>query len=320
MRCGAWLGFEEALAHGACRGRWWDYALAGAAAQWAPRLERMAAHVEKGEDPYYGLLDLRQAGEAHRGGLPALWAGRRQIVRVPCEALAEPLEVVIDIPPLGYGGGDEPPLQVLIYFHGHGESSREAPPSMANCAIVAAQCPRTVGDRRCFWFQEGHGGAWERHEHDKLFRCEPMLEAAGTVAELAVKEITALRPSAGVAQDLCVLGVSMGGHAALEFARSFPGRVRSLGVIAGYYEEREVGGLLQAIEQIPLLLVHRHGDRCCPFPLIRRVYDGRLGAPPAPGGAPARTEAWFSAGDWHGPSEEERGEAIRWLLAQGRAA
>merc|ERR1719189_2018376 len=99
-----------------------------------------------------------------------------------------------------------------------------------------------------------------------------MLAAAAHAADAALAALAALGAPGGVSPRVDVMGQSMGGHAALEFSRAFPGRVRSLAVIAGYYEEAGLSELLRAIEAIPLLLVHRRGDRCCPFGTIERLH------------------------------------------------
>lgn len=379
LRCGAWLGLDEARTHDRCRGRYWDNALADAAAEWAPEIEKMSQHIKRGEDPYFGLLDLRAApaapprGGRAVGGLPALAAGRRQLICVRCPELEAPLEVVIDVPPLGDHGSAQAtksvrngtedaavegmawadskgPLKVLLYFHGHGEDCRQAPSHTPGCAVVAAQCPRCVGTQRCFWFQEGPGGAWERHEHGQLTRCEPMLAAAAHMTDVVLEALGAVGFPSGVEGRVRVMGVSMGGHAALEFSRAFPSRVSAAAIIAGYYEEAQIAELVRAIAAIPLLLVHRRGDRCCPFWMIERLHAARAFGQGSRAGrakwqrcrggwgqwsawceepwaasrlaawgevaaaAPVASEAWFSAGWRHGPTDEERDEAARWLL------
>lgn len=308
VRCGRWLSLDDALAHDACEGRWWNGRLVHAAAEWAPKLEEMAANVQRGTDPYFGLLDMRDT-ETPDGALPALEAGSRQLVRVHAPSLEAPLETVIDVPDLARSWGDDaqPPLKVLVYFHGHGEDFRHAPGSQRGLAVVAARCPRSVGGERCFWFQSGYGGAWERHEHAKLARCEEMLAAALVVVDAAAAALARLGP---VEEKVYVMGVSMGGHAALEFAGSFPDRVTSAAVAAGYYEESRVGALVKKIAAIPLLLVHNHEDRCCPFKMIERLHQERL----AFQRAATPTEAWFAPGNRHGPTSEEILAMQQWLL------
>lgn len=96
LRCGVWLNFDQARSHMDCKGNWWDAELASAALQWQPQIERMAERVQRGEDPYFGLLDLRCNSDT--GSLPALVPGRRQLVRLHCRALGDALEAVVDVP------------------------------------------------------------------------------------------------------------------------------------------------------------------------------------------------------------------------------
>merc|ERR1712196_652254 len=105
-------------------------------------------------------------------------AGERQILRAPRqEGLAEELEVLVDAPKLAEAPTE--PLKVLVYFHGHGgDCCQNAPASAAGHAVVALQCPDFPhAEDRCFWFVEGPGGAWDRHEHHKLRQSSVMLKA-----------------------------------------------------------------------------------------------------------------------------------------------
>merc|ERR1711924_271658 len=120
-----------------------------------------------------------------------------------------------------------------------------------------------------------------------------------------------------------VLGVSMGGHAALDFTRSFSGRVRSICCIAGYYDEDEVENLAWEIRDIPLLLVHRHGDRCCPFRSIKKLYYARDKMDRNRWMSNkkyarhekyvATCQGWFSAGTKHSATSKELEDATKWL-------
>jgi len=245
------------------------------------------------------------------------------LVRMSFPRLGEPLDVCIDVPEsaAAAGGGatlsdaERQPLRILLYFHGHGEDYRLGPKSVPGLAVVSANCPRSVGGKRCFWFQEGAGGAWERHEHAKLRKCDAMLEAMAAVLDASSAALAALDWPVGIDAQVCLMGVSMGGHAALEFARSAPGRVRCLAVAAGYYQEPEMEELLKSIASIPLLLAHRTGDRCCPFGNIQRLHRLRLALPATPA---AVTDSWFEEGIRHGPTDEELQDVIRWVLAQSR--
>merc|ERR1712150_105191 len=123
-------------------------------------------------------------------------------------------------------------------------------------------------------------------------------------------------------------GISMGGHATLEFARVYPESIRSACVIAGYYPEVQIEQLVKATSGIPMLFVHRRSDRCCPFAMIEKVYWARKEQSrwrrrtwwqndgcddDLCGDDYAVSEAWFSEGTHHGPSDEERDHALNWL-------
>eukprot|EP00416_Gambierdiscus_australes_P035210 CAMPEP_0171111070 /NCGR_PEP_ID=MMETSP0766_2-20121228/73673_1 /TAXON_ID=439317 /ORGANISM="Gambierdiscus australes, Strain CAWD 149" /LENGTH=230 /DNA_ID=CAMNT_0011573013 /DNA_START=18 /DNA_END=707 /DNA_ORIENTATION=+ len=230
-----------------------------------------------------------------------------------------------------------------MYFHGQGgEDCETAPVSSPGCVVIAVQCPSFVTEGvRCFWFTEGPGGAWDRHEHDKLRRCEAMLAAVASVVDSLLSALRMLHPQRGVERHVWLVGVSMGGCGVLEFARAFPTRVRAAAVIAGCYNDKQIKELAQATWQIPLLLVHSRGDRACPFGTIEKLYVARAGASVGPsremrqvrprvgptsegdplagrielrkggklsaeGSAPgecAETEAWFSEGQQHTPTE-----------------
>ncbi|CAE8696099.1 unnamed protein product, partial [Polarella glacialis] len=97
------------------------------------------------------------------------------------------------------------------------------------------------------------------------------------VVDAALMGLNRLKFKHGVESGIQVLGVSMGGHAALEFARTFPDRVQRAAVIAGYYPEAQIDALVQATAAIPLLLVHRKGDYACPFRLIQSLHLARIG-------------------------------------------
>merc|ERR1712232_204062 len=193
--------------------------------------------------------------------------------------MISPLEVMVDVPSLddarrmrndqgtAFATASGHPLNVLIYFHGHGgESCCIAPCSMPGCAVIALQCPSFVSEGlRCFWFTEGPGGAWDRHEHDKLQRCEVMLTAVGNAVDAILTGLGKLDFPQGVKREVFAVGVSMGGCAVLEFARAFPDLVRGAAVISGYYNKFQILELVDAIADIPLLLVHSREDRACPF-------------------------------------------------------
>eukprot|EP00928_Gymnodinium_smaydae_P005988 TRINITY_DN12080_c0_g1_i1.p1 TRINITY_DN12080_c0_g1~~TRINITY_DN12080_c0_g1_i1.p1 ORF type:complete len:415 (+),score=79.85 TRINITY_DN12080_c0_g1_i1:111-1247(+) len=320
VRCGAWLELCSARAHRECDGRYGDGRLERAAAAWDPKIQEMRAKVQRGEDPYYGFLDLRDRGSPD-GRPPSLVPGRRQLLRIACPPVAEPLEVMLDVPEMSAAeddGGSN--FGVLLYFHGSGEDCRQAPRSSRRRVVIAAQCPRLVDGVRCFWFEQGSGGAWERHEHDKLERCLKMLAAVAHLVEVLLTSLRSLvlerQRHVAVDRRLCVMGQSMGGYAALEFARHHPELVHSVAAISGYYPPAHLPGLVRAISGLPLILVHRRSDRCCPFWMIEDLHRARLdeadqlrkrrcwvGA----------TEAWFSDGDQHGPTYEEMDEVIEWL-------
>merc|ERR1712224_99217 len=111
----------------------------------------------------------------------------------------------------------------------------------------------------------------------------------------------------------------MGGYATLEFIRANPNRVRRACAIAGYYDDVEVEKLAEDIQHIPLLLVHRYGDRCCPIRSVEALYKARQAlsntwseTTTCPKAAPC--EAWFASGKRHGPTDGELVEVLDWLL------
>jgi len=262
-----------------------------------------------------------------------LVVGQRQLLRAPpAPGLSLPLEIMVDIPSfddevdMDYDGYDNEccatsnsPLKVLLYFHGHGgEDCGVAPYSMPGCVIIAPQCPRFVSEGlRCFWFNEGPGGAWDRHEHEKLKRSEVLLAAVGSAVNAILEGLTKLNYRYGIKKEVFVVGVSMGGNAVLEFARSFPDRVHGAAVISGYYNRYEIPELLDAISHIPLLLKHSHDDRACPFHIIEKLHQARLAGNQKcsdHGIRLAETVSWFSEGQQHTPTNEELMDAIKWLL------
>jgi len=185
--------------------------------------------------------------------MPELVAGRRHLLKLKCDGLKVPLEVVLDVPPLPAEGkrSHDGPLKVVLYFHGAGEDSRNAPNSTENCAVVAPQCPEFfAGKQHCFWFQQGPPGAWDRHDHSRLRRCHVMLNAVGEVVDKAVTALKQLRAGFDVESKVRIMGCSMGAHAALEFTRTFPTRVRSAAVCAGYYDNAKVEQLANATSAV----------------------------------------------------------------------
>jgi len=341
-RCRSWLDFAAGMRHTECSGEYWDRELADAAWRWWWEVERLSERVRRGEHPYCdGLLDLRGCTAAEGSRLPALREGRRQLLRgPPADGLESRLEVMVDVPAdLQLEGVDEPcPLRVLLYFHGHGgETCHTAPSSLPGCAVVAVQCPQFVTDGlRCFWFIEGPGGAWTKHEHSKLKRCEAMLAAVSDLLEAVLAALELLCAGRGVERRLLLLGVSMGGSAVLEFARRFPERTSGAAVVSGHYDTKQVDDLARDTAAVPLLLVHNPLDRACPFSTIEelhraRVSEHKAGAhagdrrvrprvvprPREARAAAALTEAWFSAERPHSPTNEQLLEPIQWLLRHG---
>lgn len=312
MRCGAWLRVSDALSHTNCEGHWWDAGLAKAASSWGPELEKMATRVNDGKDPYFGLHDLRSSSPSAVGAIPVLLADRRQLVSMASVLLEEPLDMVIDVPDLPSDPEEcSNPLRVIVYLHGHGEDYRHGPRCLPGLAVISAKCPRSVNGQRCFWFQEGNGGAWERHQYEKLATCEAMLQIMANVVDSACAALQELGWPGGVDAEVGLLGVSMGGYGALELARRIPDRVGALAAIAGYYKESEMGALAEDTCEIPMLLVHRKSDRCCPFSNIKKFSEERKEAAKNR----AETACWFEEGTRHGPTAEEMTDTIAWLRA-----
>lgn len=181
--------------------------------------------------------------------------------------------------------------------------------------VVAVQCPTHVTEGlRCFWFTEGPGGAWDRHEHTKLRRCDALLGAVADLLDSVLSGLAMLKHSPGIKQEVMLVGVSMGGAAVLAFARAFPSRICAAAVIAGCYDDAQIGELSRATAEIPFLLVHSRGDQACPFRTIEKLYLERTKDIACSCKQNAETEAQFSDGKQHTPTTEELLAAIEWVL------
>lgn len=317
-KCCRWFAFDAARMHSDCSGWNWDSELNTAAWQWWPEIEKMSDRVQRGQHPYYeGVHDRRTCDAAVGSVFPALVAGQRQLVRAPlATGLSSQLEVMVDIPSLDSADSNPGPLKVLMYFHGHGgEDCEQAPASFPGCVVVAVQCPTHVTEGlRCFWFTEGPGGAWDRHEHTKLRRCDALLGAVADLLDSVLSGLAMLKHSPGIKQEVMLVGVSMGGAAVLAFARAFPSRICAAAVIAGCYDDAQIGELSRATAEIPFLLVHSRGDQACPFRTIEKLYLERTKDIACSCKQNAETEAQFSDGKQHTPTTEELLAAIEWVL------
>lgn len=358
FRCGEWLDFDKARGHRDCWGQYWDDELAKTEWQLWWQVSEICERVRKGMHPYWGDVYDRRSHDAVEGSaFPAFVSGQRQILRAPAaKGLSSGLEVMVDLPDSATAsadfGDDGGPLKVLLYFHGQGgEDCMCAPASSAGYVVVAMNCPTFANDGvRCFWFTEGPGGAWDKHRHAELRRCDVMLAAVSEALELVLSGLARLDLAHGLKREIMLLGTSMGGCAVLQFARAFPSKVCAAAVIAGLYDEAQLPMLVEATAQIPFLLQHSRGDAACPFRTMERFYVARkeglsnngkrahvhshtdsstgkricvdsLGS--TEGGervagcidsiACAETEAWFSDGHQHGPSDEQMLSVIRWL-------
>jgi len=369
-RCCQWLDFAAARAHTDCTGWHWDYWLAKAAEKWWPEIEKISERVRSGQHPYYdGIHDRRDCAPIDGSDFPALVVGQRQLLRTPPSVgPCIQLDVLVDIPLFDSEGscGNSVdacatadtalgnPLKVLMYFHGHGgEDCQQAPNSLPGCAVIAVQCPSLSRDGfRFFWFTEGPGGAWDRHEHEKLRRSSVMLQSVSSLVDAILAGLAKLDFKHGVQREISLVGVSMGACAVLEFARAFPNRVSGAAIISGYYDEAQMDDLVQATLHIPFLLVHSRGDRACPFATIEKLHLARVAAAEQHGlgarrvrprpcgkgdssGSPSQTrpnggdqvdddgpddivcgqtEAWFCDGQQHTPTAGELMAAIQWLF------
>merc|ERR1739841_275746 len=149
-----------------------------------------------------------------------------------------------------------------------------------------------------------------------------MLFAVAEVVDALLSVVRSLHVNEGLERKIWLVGASMGGHAALEFARQFPDLVGGLAVVASYYPEVQIESLAARISSMPMLLVHHRGDRCCPFQSAQRLYDALRKSAEGDGRAQKTRhhEAWFSAGDTHGPSDEELEAITKWILQTTPAA
>eukprot|EP00929_Paragymnodinium_shiwhaense_P093095 TRINITY_DN53154_c0_g1_i1.p1 TRINITY_DN53154_c0_g1~~TRINITY_DN53154_c0_g1_i1.p1 ORF type:complete len:380 (-),score=18.06 TRINITY_DN53154_c0_g1_i1:250-1389(-) len=322
-QCRRWLAFDDARGHFKCSGGYWNSELAQTERERWSEIKKIADLVGSGKHPYFSDLYDRRAVDPVPGYVfPPLLVGKRQILRGPSAAgIASKLEVMVDVPSELRSEACGP-LKVLLYFHGHGgEKCHTGPASLPGCATVSISCPETIsGSDRCFWFTTGPGGAWDRHQFDKLTVSHEMLAAVSDLMGHILSALELIAPPQGLQRDLLVMGVSMGGNAVLEFARAFPKRVHAAAVIAGYYNDREIYELAQETVQIPFLLMHSRGDRACPFWMIEKFYHARTHYSKnnwmsnGDATAHADTESWFSDGQQHGPTDRQRQDVIAWLL------
>lgn len=319
-KCSAWLSMEEALVHSDCNGRWWAEELHEAKKAWANQLAEISERCRRGEDPHHaGILDLRRVAPAAGKKVPMLHPGKRQILTYQCRGVVQSLEVMVDVPatllPDSKVDGQQNALKVLLFFHGNSQDFRTAPACVPGCATVSINCPKTVGGESCFWFQQGSSKDWQHHRHAKLRRCGDLLNAVGEVVNGIQDALCQLAPAEARWR---VMGVSMGAHAALEYTRAFPDSVCCTAAVAGYYPDFELPGLLSAIRQIPLLLMHRQGDRCCPCTDSERIYQARRRQQQEGWNAAqkvAYTEGRFLPGKLHGPTNAECESIQQWLLS-----